>query len=113
MNGVERVGGSEASMGSGATIRRITAWEVVVPTKPGAVNSPEYGTFIGGHDWDRMPICLIEAEMADGLTGLGETGRGVPLSSLEPWLKQLPGRSLRPFSAAGLPEGWQGVSMYG
>ena len=51
-----------------------------------------------------MPICLIEARMEDGLTGLGEVGRGVPLQTLEPWLRQLPGLSLRPYSADGLPE---------
>ena len=68
-------------------IQEIRAYEVVVPAHAGAINSPEYGNFLS-HEWDKLPICLIEARMDDGLTGLGEVGRGVSLADIEPWLRQ-------------------------
>jgi muconate cycloisomerase len=93
-------------------IERVQAWQVEVPCRPGAVNSPEYGTFIGGHDWDRMPICLLQVELSDGGAGLGEVDRGVSLAALEPWLKQLPGMAVRGLSP-DLPEAWRALSLYG
>ncbi|MGV3724013.1 MAG: mandelate racemase/muconate lactonizing enzyme family protein [Actinomycetota bacterium] len=91
-------------------IVRLTAYETVVPCLPGMENSPEYGSFIA-HDWDRMPICMLEAEMEDGLTGLGEVNRGVSLADLDPWLKQLPGTEVTGLSPR-LPQGWAGLSLY-
>jgi len=82
----------------------------VVPCLPGVVNSPEYGSFIG-HDWDRMPICLLEAEMDDGLTGLGEVARGTSIADLDPWLQQLPGLDMTGL-APRLPQGWEALSLY-
>lgn len=93
-------------------IRQVTVYEVVVPARPGAINSPEYGSFIG-HDWDRMPLCLIEVQMDDGLTGLGEIGRGVTLQQLDSWLAELPGVGVRGLVPVGLPERWQPLSLYG
>lgn len=91
-------------------ITRITAYETVVPCHPGSENSPEYGSFIG-HDWTQMPICLLEAEMDDGLIGLGEVVRGTSLAELEPWLRQLPGLEVTGL-APRLPAGWSGLSLF-
>jgi len=99
-------------MNSPTRIRRVTAYEVVVPAHPGFINSPETGNFLG-YEWDLMPICLIEAEMDDGLIGLGEVGRGVALRDLDPWLQQLPGLELRGFGAAVLPDAWRPASLWG
>ncbi len=99
-------------MSSQATIRRVVAHEVVVPTRPGFVNSPEMGNFLG-HEWDEMPICLLEVETSDGITGLGEVGRGTFLKEIDPWLRQLPGLELRGFNPSCLPASWRAPSLYG
>jgi muconate cycloisomerase len=93
-------------------IERVKVWEVVVPGKPGAINSPEYGSFLS-HEWDLLPICLLEATSTDGVTLLGEVGRGPSLEELEPWLRQLPGLPLSGITLNSLPESWRGLSMYG
>ena len=99
-------------MASGTRIRRITAYETVVPARPGAVNSEDLGNFLS-HDWTQMPICMVEAEMEDGVTGLGEVGRGVSLQQLDPWLRQLPGVELRGLTPTSLPPGWRSEGIYG
>ncbi|MCC6446837.1 MAG: hypothetical protein IT210_25720 [Armatimonadetes bacterium] len=93
-------------------IERVAAYEVIVPAKEGAINSPEMGSFIG-HDWDRMPICLFELTVSDGITALGEVGRGVTLASLDGWLAQLPGLSLTGPSLRFLPAAWRGPALWG
>jgi L-alanine-DL-glutamate epimerase-like enolase superfamily enzyme len=95
---------------SAPRIARITAFETVVPCVPGAVNSQEYGSFIG-HDWDRMPICILEVTMDDGLTGLGEVNRGTSLAELDPWLSELPGIEVSGL-APKLPDRWAALSLY-
>ncbi len=92
-------------------IEQIDVWQVEVSCRPGCVNSEEYGSFIG-HDWDRMPICILEARFSDGLTGLGETGRGASLADLAPWLSGLPGLATRGWSPTVLPQSWRGLSMH-
>lgn len=94
-----------------ARIESITAHEVVVPARPGATNSAEYGNFLS-HEWDLLPICLLEARMDDGLTALGEVGRGHHLADLEPWLRELPGLEVRGLSHAVLPEHWRGAGVF-
>ena len=94
------------------TIRKVTAHEVVVPGRPGAINSSEYRSFLS-HEWDLLPICLIEAELDDGIVALGETGRGPTLADLEPWLRQLPGLSVSGLTPRFLPESWHGRGQWG
>ncbi len=101
---------------SDTRIERLEAWEVVVPAHAGAINSAEYGSFLGqrhGLEWDHWPICLIEITFSDGGKGLGEVGRGVTLAELRPWLESLVGWRPRGWSPNGLPAAWRGVSRYG
>jgi muconate cycloisomerase len=63
-------------------------WTVVVPARPGAVNSPEFGPAT----WDQVPKHLIRLRTGDGVYGLGETGRGCPRAAVESAAAQLVGK---------------------
>jgi muconate cycloisomerase len=54
-------------------------WEVVVPTRPGTVTSPEFGPA----DFDLVPKHIIRLNTDEGLTGIGETYRGVSRAAVE------------------------------
>ncbi len=86
-------------------IESVIAHEVIVPTHPGATNSPVLGLF--ADDWDKLPIVLLEFRISDGITALGEVGRGQTIKSLEPWLRQLPGVQLRGPTLGVLPGAWR------
>ena len=92
-------------------LEELTATEVVVPCHPGTINSPEYGSFLS-HEWDLLPIVLLEGKTSDGLIALGEVGRGPSLAELDPWLRELPGTELAGITPR-LPERWAGQGMYG
>src|SRR5262245_35172693 len=92
-------------------IQHVKATEVVVPAKPGAINSPAMGSHLSG--WDLLPICLIELGTDDGITALGEVDRGHTLKEIEPWLRQLPGLTFHGLSLAGLPEPWRAGNPWG
>lgn len=94
------------------TVKRVVATEVVVPAHPGAINSLSLGNFLG-HEWDQMPICLLEIEFSDGITGLGEVGRGTALQELDSWLRDLPGASVTGCRLDGLPERWKPQGRWG
>lgn len=94
------------------TLERIDAWEVVVPAHPGAINSESLGNFLS-HPWDLLPIVVLEVTFADGVTGLGEIGRGVTLAAVDDWLKELPGARLSGLSPRGLPVRWRGEGTFG
>ena len=95
-----------------AKISALTVYEVVVPARLGATNSPELGSYLS-NEWDLMPICLIEAEMSDGIVALGEVGRGLSLSSLDPWLSEMVGLEFSGRAIVNLPERWQPISFHG
>lgn len=63
-------------------------WTVVVPARPGTVNSEEYGP----PTWDRVPKHLIRLRTDEGLHGIGETGRGVGRGAVEAAAASLVGR---------------------
>ena len=94
-----------------ARIVEARAWEVVVPAKSGAVNSESLND--PPADWDRMPIVLIELSLDDGLSALGEVGRGTTLKDVEPWLRQLPGLALSGPSLGCLPAAWRAGFKWG
>ncbi|MDQ3701969.1 MAG: hypothetical protein M3442_13765 [Chloroflexota bacterium] len=60
-------------------------WTVVVPSRPGTVNSPAFGPAT----WDRVPKHIIRLRTDDGVYGLGETGRGCPREAVESGAAQL------------------------
>jgi len=54
-------------------ITQVDVWEVIVPTRPGTVTSPEYGPA----DFDRVSKHIIRLHTDEGIFGIGETYRGV------------------------------------
>lgn len=89
---------------STAKIERVSIYEVVVPARKELLDSPALGAFMDGTPWPEMPICLIEARTSDGISALGEVGRGVGLAQLRPWLELLPGVELSGISPNCWPE---------
>ena len=92
-------------------IQTVRAYEVIVPAKEGAINSP--GWLTPRDRWDLMPIVLLEFEMEDGLVALGEVEHGHDLAELSPWLAQLPGLALQGWSMQPLPANWRGDTRWG
>ena len=60
-------------------IIKVDVWEVVVPTIPGTVTSPEFGPA----DFDRVPKHIIRLHADNGLAGIGETYRGVSRAAVD------------------------------
>lgn len=60
-------------------ITSVDVWEVVVPARPGMVNSPEFGSA----GWDEVTKHVIRLNTDEGLSGVGETYRGVPRGAVE------------------------------
>ncbi len=98
-------------MSTNPKIQSITAHEVYVPGKKGAVNSPELGLF--ADDWDAKPIVLLEFHISDGITALGEIHRGPSLKEVSPWLQQLIGLELRGLDLSVLPANWRNGLQWG
>jgi muconate cycloisomerase len=94
-------------------IQSIRAWEVVVPTHKGAVDSEGFDDLFQHRPWAERPICILEFQMSDGVKGLGEIGRGVTLAQIELWLKQLIGREISGRELVEYPEGWRADTWAG
>jgi len=60
-------------------ITKVDIWEVVVPAKPSTVTSPEFGPA----GFDQVPKHIVRVHTDEGLTGIGETYRGVPRGAVE------------------------------
>ena len=60
-------------------ITSVDIWEVVVPTVPGTVHSPEWGPA----GWDQVSKHIIRLNTDEGLCGIGETGRGTPRGAVD------------------------------
>jgi L-alanine-DL-glutamate epimerase-like enolase superfamily enzyme len=71
------------------------------------------GQFLDGTPWPMMPICLLEFGMDDGITALGEVGRGVSLKMLEESLGRAVGMEFSGISTAGAPAGLRSGAMWG
>jgi muconate cycloisomerase len=87
-----------------AAIEEIRAYEVVVPANARSVDSSCYQS---AKPWYLEPIVLIEMLTDDGLTSVGECGRGHSLAACESSLKRLPGIILRALSMDVLPPEWR------
>ncbi len=72
-------------------ITQIDVWTVVVPVFPEAVHSEEYG---GYPDWARVPKQIIRMHTDEGITGIGETGRGQSTQVVAQAAEQLKGRDV-------------------
>ena len=72
-------------------ITQIDIWTVVVPVFPEAVHSEEYG---GYPDWARVPKQIIRIHADEGLTGIGETGRGQSKEAVFQAAEQLKNRDV-------------------
>jgi L-alanine-DL-glutamate epimerase-like enolase superfamily enzyme len=60
-------------------ITSVDVWKVIVPTIPGTVHSPEFGP-VG---WDQVPKFIIRLNTDEGVTGIGETYRGVSRAAVQ------------------------------
>jgi len=77
----------------------VDVWKVVVPTIPGTVHSPAFGPA----GWDEVPKYLIRLNTDEGLSGIGETYRGVPRSAVDAGVGHLVGRDPLQLSLQYLP----------
>src|SRR5882672_9147514 len=60
-------------------ITKVEQWKVRVPMKPDTVNSPEYDAKDTGlAEFWTVPKFIVRLTTDDGITGIGETGRGCP-----------------------------------
>lgn len=87
--------------------------EVVVPSRPDSVNSPELDrplhqlSYAGQRgfsvQFDAIPKVIIQLETNEGVIGLGESYRGLSLSQLEPSARPLLGQELLALNHQDLP----------
>lgn len=94
-------------------IRSFRFTEVVVPARPGAVETPGYnkplhkiplgGTPAWSMAFDRLPKLIIEMELADGTTGLGECYRAHDRRIVDEIAERLLGCDLREIPLQALP----------
>lgn len=99
---------------SDTLIKYIKATEVVVPAKPGSLNSEsvhdedkEFAKkFLTGESWTEFanqPKWLIEIHLQNGVTGIGETYRSASRESLERAIKILSTADVRKLNWRRLP----------
>ena len=80
-------------------IRSTDIWTVVVPTIPGRVHSESYGPA----GWDMVPKHIIRIHTDEGVAGIGETGRGVPLDAVHALAARIEGLDPRGMAVQHLP----------
>lgn len=96
------------------SIAKITATEVIVPAKPGSLNSSEvYDTdkgfakkFLTGESWTEFanqPKWIIQFTLQNGLTGIGETYRSASPASIKAAADTFTGRDLLSLNWRRLP----------
>jgi muconate cycloisomerase len=94
-------------------IVRIRATEVVVRAHPGAIDSPSVHRPLHNKPWqgapgwsvqfDEMPKVVLELELRDGTTGLGELYRAHDRTVVEAFARSLLGVDVRTLSLQELP----------
>jgi muconate cycloisomerase len=97
-------------------ITRITAIEVVVPAKPGAIeskgmNRPLHKLPAGARpswslQFDQLPKLLLKLELQDGTTGLGELYRAHDWNQVDAIANSLLGADIRKLCLQKLPFAW-------
>ena len=68
----------------------IDVWTVVVPERPGSVDSPEWGR----QDWPDVPKQIVRISPDEGLSGIGETHRGLSTAAVLKSARLLEGRAV-------------------
>lgn len=85
-------------------IKHVQVWEVVVPMKPGTVNSPEARfNDCGLKTFDTISKFIVRLETDRGLTGIGETARGTVREDLDGCKEAVLGRDPRAMCLQYLP----------
>ncbi|HUF11285.1 MAG TPA: mandelate racemase/muconate lactonizing enzyme family protein [Rhodothermales bacterium] len=94
-------------------IRQITAFEVVVPAKPGmiqgkGIDKPLHKLPVGVKEgwtiqFDQVPFIVLKMELDDGIVGWGELYRGHSWTTVEEMATLLLGRSIDSLSLQKLP----------
>jgi muconate cycloisomerase len=95
-------------------IQRIKATEVIVPAKPGSLNSENVfdkdatfaKKFLTGASWTdfaNQPKWIIELTLQNGITGIGETYRSASAALMEEYIKEFTGSDLLKLNWRRLP----------
>jgi muconate cycloisomerase len=94
-------------------IERIVATEVIVPARPGTINSPGVDQPLhklpvaGQASWsvqfDALPKCILELQLENGVVGLGELYRDHDWRTIESIAKRLIGAQLEDLPRQALP----------
>lgn len=91
-------------------ITGVTVWEVVVPTRHDAVNSPDWGDDY----WENMSRFIIRINTDEGISGIGETYRGTPEGAVREAAKRLIGQDPMALCWQNLPfSGEMGALLVG
>lgn len=80
-------------------INKVEHFKVVIPMKPGTVNSPQWGP----PGFDEVPKFIVKVYTDAGITGIGETGRGAPKEAVEQGAAALLGQAPMKLNLAELP----------
>src|SRR5437899_2770943 len=103
-------------MGEALRIRKLQFTEVVVPGRPGTINSPQlnkplHKLAIGGQagwsvQFDEVPKLILELTLENGITGLGEFYRGHDWPTVVNMARLLLDHTLGDFPLQSLPLAW-------
>ena len=80
-------------------ITKVDSYKVVVPMKPGTVNSPKWGP----PGFDEVPKFVVKVHTDEGICGIGETGRGAPKEALEQGIASAVGKDPMQMNLSELP----------
>jgi len=80
-------------------ITKVDSYKVVVPMKPGTVNSPQWGP----PGFDEVPKFVIKVHTDEGICGVGETGRGAPKEAVEGCVASAIGKAPMQMNLSELP----------
>lgn len=103
-------------MGTALRIRKLRFTEVVVPGRPGTINSPQlnkplHKLAIGGQtgwsvQFDEVPKLILELSLENGVTGLGEFYRGHDWPTVANMARRMLEHTLGDFPLQALPLAW-------
>ena len=80
-------------------ITQIDSHKVIVPMKPGTVNSPQWGEA----GFDEIPKFVIKVHTDEGIHGIGETYRGITQGDVDAGVSDLIGTDAIAMNLSDLP----------